>query len=258
MRYTGDTFTCGTWQLGSWWGTLVTDSHVGHVSFVRVTWRAHNCHVTRSHSYASRDSFVCVTQTHASHDSFICVTWLIRMCHVTQWLTMETDPCSRRCTLSYEPYPCATRRIRKCHMTHPYVSHDSTIDWGNRSWDPKNMRFLMSHTHKWHDSSIRYESRLIRKRIFVRSHEYGLSYESYSYESYSCVTLLIPHGWVMSHMSHIRKSHVTHMKESCHTYETVTSHIWKSHVTHTNESCRTFERVMSHIRMSHVTHLKES
>jgi len=60
-------------------------------------------------------------------------------------------------------------------------------------------------------------------------------------------------------------SHVTHMNESCHTYEWVMSHIWMSHVTHMNESCHTYGWVMSHInlirninvhatRMSHVTH----
>jgi len=53
-------------------------------------------------------------------------------------------------------------------------------------------------------------------------------------------------------------SHVTHMNESCHTYERVMSHIWTSHVTHMNESCHTFERVMSHIWMSHVTHMNTS
>jgi len=31
-------------------------------------------------------------------------------------------------------------------------------------------------------------------------------------------------------------SHVTHMNESCHTYEWVMSHIWMSPVTHMNES----------------------
>jgi len=36
-------------------------------------------------------------------------------------------------------------------------------------------------------------------------------------------------------------SHVTHMNESCHTYEWVMSHVWTSHVTHMNESCHTFE-----------------
>ena len=61
--------------------------------------------------------------------------------------------------------------------------------------------------------------------------------------------------WVMSH---IWMSHVTHMNESCHTYEWAMSHIWMSHVTHMNESCHTYEWVMSHIWRSHVTHMKES
>ena len=59
-------------------------------------------------------------------------------------------------------------------------------------------------------------------------------------------------------MSHIWMSRVTHMNESCHTYEWVTSHIWMSHVTLMNESCHTYEWVMSHIWMSHVTHMNES
>ena len=51
---------------------------------------------------------------------------------------------------------------------------------------------------------------------------------------------------------------VTHVTESCHTYEWVMWHIWISHVTHMNESCHTYEWVMSHIWMSHVTHMNES
>ena len=44
-------------------------------------------------------------------------------------------------------------------------------------------------------------------------------------------------------------SHVSHMNESCHTYEWVMSHIWMSHVTHMNESCHTYEsHVCVHVR----------
>jgi len=58
---------------------------------------------------------------------------------------------------------------------------------------------------------------------------------------------------------------VTHMNESCHSYEWVMSHIWMthanesgthmndscmSHVTHMNESCHSYEWVMSHIWIS--------
>jgi len=59
-------------------------------------------------------------------------------------------------------------------------------------------------------------------------------------------------------VSHISMCHVTHINESCQTYEWVMSHIWMSHVTHMNESCHTYQWVMSHISMSHVTHLNES
>jgi len=48
-------------------------------------------------------------------------------------------------------------------------------------------------------------------------------------------------------------SHVTHMNESCHTYELVMPrthewvmiHMWMSHVTYMNESCHTYEWVVS-------------
>jgi len=71
--------------------------------------------------------------------------------------------------------------------------------------------------------------------------------------------------WQCVSMSFIPMSHVTHMNESCHTYEWDMSHIWishvtkwMSHVTHMNESCHTYEWVMSHVWISHITHMKES
>ena len=71
---------------------------------------------------------------------------------------------------------------------------------------------------------------------------------------------------VMAVMSHIRMSHVTHMNESCHTYEGSISHVWMSHVKHMNESFHTYEWVMSHISThmmchiwtGHVTHINKS
>jgi len=62
-------------------------------------------------------------------------------------------------------------------------------------------------------------------------------------------------------MSQLWMSHVTHMNESCHTYECVTSkscvmsRTWMSHVTYIDESCHTYKWV---IWMSHVTHMNES
>ena len=68
-------------------------------------------------------------------------------------------------------------------------------------------------------------------------------------------------------MSHIWRSHVTHMKrmnyvacmnQSCRTYEGVMSHIWMSHVAHICESCHTYKWVMSHTWISHVAHTNTS
>jgi len=49
------------------------------------------------------------------------------------------------------------------------------------------------------------------------------------------------------------RSHVTHMKESCHSIDCDSSYMTMSHVTHMKESCHTYEWVMSHIWRSHVT-----
>jgi len=85
-------------------------------------------------------------------------------------------------------------------------------------------------------------------------------------------------------MSRIRMSHVSHMNESCHTYEEVirmrrrqncvrslsvrksqrSSASWMGHVTHVNASCHIYEWIMSYIWkvMPHIwksqVHMKES
>ena len=51
----------------------------------------------------------------------------------------------------------------------------------------------------------------------------------------------------MNQLYHILMSHVTHMNESCHTYEWVISHIRMNHVTHMDQSCHTYDWVMSHM-----------
>jgi len=58
-------------------------------------------------------------------------------------------------------------------------------------------------------------------------------------------------------MLHVWMSHVTHMNDSCHTYEWIMTNIWMRHVSNLNESCHTYEWVMSHIWMSHGTHMNE-
>jgi len=56
-------------------------------------------------------------------------------------------------------------------------------------------------------------------------------------------------------MSHIWMSHVTHMNESCNSYEWVTSRIWMSHVTYMNASYHTHEQKIFHMWMRHVTQM---
>jgi len=58
-------------------------------------------------------------------------------------------------------------------------------------------------------------------------------------------------------MSHIWMSHVTHMNESCHTYEWVMSHIRMSHVTHMNESCHAYEWVMTDMQYDPVSRVMD-
>jgi len=50
----------------------------------------------------------------------------------------------------------------------------------------------------------------------------------------------------------------THINESCHTHEYVTSHRSTSHVTHMNTSCHMYQWVMSHTWIRHVTCINES
>ena len=70
-------------------------------------------------------------------------------------------------------------------------------------------------------------------------------------------------------MSHIWMSHVTHMNESCHTYQRVISQIWMSHDPHmhksyhtyVSKSWHTYEWVMSQgcrPDQRHGTHMSES
>jgi len=75
-------------------------------------------------------------------------------------------------------------------------------------------------------------------------------------------TWVMPHTWMivshvlMSRVTHV--SHVTRVKDSCHTCGWVVSHVWKIYDTHVDESWNTRGRVMSHMRTSHITHVDES
>ena len=53
-------------------------------------------------------------------------------------------------------------------------------------------------------------------------------------------------------------SPVTHMNESCRTYEWVMPYIWMSHGAHMKKSCHTYEWVMPHTWTIHATYMNES
>ena len=134
-------------------------------------------------------------------------------------------------------------------MSHVSHSHGGCWDMTHLCWNEWHDVFIWRmlshvtfsiHSYRWVMSLIHMqdaETWLIRIEICDMTYSYG-----------GC--------WVMSH---IWMRYVTHMNETCHTFECVISHnMWTRHATHMNESRHTDEWVMSHIWMSHVTYMNES
>jgi len=68
----------------------------------------------------------------------------------------------------------------------------------------------------------------------------------------SCGPLAHLEGCVKINMHELRvwMRHVTHMNESCHTYECIMSHAWISDVTHMTASCHARESCLTHMNAS--------
>ena len=106
-----------------------------------------------SHSTQCRMCDISLSRTHSyvSHNSFVCVTRLIRMCHTTHSYVW------------HDSFVCVTRLIRMCHTTHSYVWHDSfmthtclTYVWASVSFHtPLSVYICVAWLcHVWHDSFI--------------------------------------------------------------------------------------------------------
>jgi len=186
----------------------------------------------------------------------------IKSTHVLtiRFMCETSDPCMT--------HPCVTRPL---HMTESHMHEKSTFHTGMkqtfRTWMSRVSQVNESHMnekqmlHTWMQSTFRtLQSRV--SQVNEASHEWVMS----QFEG-----VVSQFEWVVSHMWN---SHVTHVNESCHRWETVMSRmrltsqwgkswmsrvtIWMSHVTHVEQSCHACEWVMSHIWISHVTFVNES
>jgi len=177
-----------------------------------------------------------------------------------------------------------SRHTRERVVLHIWMSSGAHTNESCRTWTTGVhvpwviSRTWLSHVTHMNKSCHTYEwvmSHICTTGVRTRNHEV--------YMDESCCT----YEWVVSHiwttgehvlwamsccMHESRMSHdTTHMdvsrhtyewqeytfRESCRTYEWVTSHIrmshvWISHGAHINESCHTYERVKSHIWMTGV------
>jgi len=207
--------------------------------------------------YEARDLSVLLTRSYDTthsyvwHDSFIRVTWLIHMCdmthsyvwHDSRWCEVRDSWVLLTCSYAqFDPFIRVTRLIHIWDVTHSYVWNDSSsvnffynifllFPGEARDCVAVCCRVLYFYVAVW-----------CRVLFCV------------------CCTVLQSSFWQS------KARDLTHMNESCHTYEWVTSHIWMSHVPHMNESCHTYKWVMSHTHqwvmshtwMSHVTCKNES
>jgi len=151
-------------------------------------------------------------------------------CRTCEWVTSHMWM-SHDSGGAYSSSKCARRIDAKC-LTHSWVWRDAFMcdTWCSHVWD-------MTHSYVWWLVNLCATAR--RKWLFL---DFFLTFLTFFL--FLCAMTRLRVNWVMSH---IWMSHVTHMNDSCHTYERVMSHIWTSHVTHMNESCHTYEWVMSHI-----------
>jgi len=195
---------------------------------------------------------------------------LLQLCH------------TRECVMQYLWMSHVTRVNESCHMYAWVMSHIrmSLVTHMNKSchiheWPPMCdllppvVKFWshtwMCHVNPMHESCHNYEWVVSHVQMMHVTHmneschtyEWVMSHIWMSHVTHitSHVTHVKDHPWLihMCDMPHLLLHAVTHMNESCHTYEWVMAQVQTRHVTHMNESWHTYECVISHTWMT--THL---
>ena len=127
----------------------------------------------------------------------------------------------------------------------------------------QSMAAQNQYTHVWNESCVIYKWLITHMRmsihdslhtcewVYTTLHTH-VCYEKLHMTHYMCaITRVWFHTWhhTLTHAKCIPSSntrsssisHVTHLSESCHTFEWVMSHIWMRHVTCMNDSCHIYE-----------------
>jgi len=166
---------------------------------------------------------------HVCHDSFICVPWLIHMCATNKHMYMWCSVCA-----------CATRDSScviydiVCYIWNICGIWNICDIWYSDTYIC-GMDDAVYHTHVHHVLSHVHVCHIHVCHSYAHlSHMYSIS--SVAAHAESCAIYdIVRYTWNEWVMSHMWRSHGTHMSESCHTNECVMKHIWVSRVTHTYE-----------------------
>ena len=132
--------------------------------------------------------------------------------------------CDMTCShVWHDSFTCVTLLIHTCDMTHSHVWHDSQVDQVIN-------KVIVEVTGAEHEQRLKKAL-----EVCVMSHMWIILVTRVNQ---SCCAYV----WVVSHVN-----------ESCRTYEISTINSWKGHSRY--ESCHTCETVSSHVWISHVAHM---